>query len=162
MSFCKSVLRNDSGPFCHRLPHNIVSQQLAGTVDVLAERFQAEIHAGFLLVRQHSGNSGPMVLVSVSRVTVSVWYFLSFLPAASFLDLVRTNDMEKPYETPLGQQARKRIREVRGDKALEVSYVTYAQKMMDERRIGYAEGPEEGFKDTIIALKDILDPAAFS
>ncbi len=86
--------------------------------------------------------------------------------------------MEKPYETPLGQMARERMQEVRSDKVLEVSYMTYAQKMMDERRIGYmdglaegreegrAEGREEGrtegFKDTIIALKDILDPTVIA
>lgn len=48
--------------------------------------------------------------------------------------------------------------------------MTYAQKMMDERRVGYmdglAEGREEGrtegFKDTIIALKDILDPTVIA
>ena len=48
--------------------------------------------------------------------------------------------------------------------------MTYAQKMMDERRVGYmdgledgrAEGMEKGFKDTIIALKDILDPAVIA
>ena len=87
-------------------------------------------------------------------------------PILEFLDLVRTNDLEQPYETPLGQMARERIQEVRSDKALEVSYMTYAQKMMDERRVGYVEGREdgheEGFKDTIIALKDILDPAVIA
>lgn len=48
--------------------------------------------------------------------------------------------------------------------------MTYAQKMMDERRVGYmdgledgrAEGMEKGFKDTIIALKDILDPTVIA
>ena len=65
-------------------------------------------------------------------------------PILEFLDLVRTNDMEKPYETPLGQMARERIQEVRSDKVLEVSYMTYAQKMMDERRIGYMDGLVEG------------------
>ena len=87
-------------------------------------------------------------------------------PILEFLDLVRTNDLEQPYETPLGQMARERIQEVRSDKALEVSYMTYAQKMMDERRVGYmdglAEGRAEGFKDAIIALKDILDPAVIA
>ena len=66
--------------------------------------------------------------------------------------------------------ARERIQEVRSDKKLEVSYMTYAQKMMDERRVGYmdgledgrAEGMEKGFKDTIIALKDILDPTVIA
>ena len=48
-------------------------------------------------------------------------------PILEFLDLVRTNDLEQPYETPLGQMARERIQEVRSDKALEVSYMTYAQ-----------------------------------
>ena len=91
-------------------------------------------------------------------------------PILEFLDLIRTNDLEQPYEAPLGQMARERIQEVRSDKKLEVSYMTYAQKMMDERRVGYmdgledgrAEGMEKGFKDTIIALKDILDPAVIA
>lgn len=39
-------------------------------------------------------------------------------PILEFLDLVRTNDMEKLYEMPLGQKARKRIQEVRSDKAM--------------------------------------------
>lgn len=88
-------------------------------------------------------------------------------PILEFLDLVRTNDTDKPYETVLGQKARERIQEVRSDKALEVSYMTYAQKMMDERRIGYLdghedgrkEGREEGLKSAVVALKGILDPA---
>ena len=75
-------------------------------------------------------------------------------PILEFLDLVRTNDMEKPYETPLGQKARKRIQEVRSDKALEVSYMTYAQNMMDERRVGYSEG----LRDAVTALKGVLEP----
>ena len=99
-------------------------------------------------------------------------------PILEFLDLIRTNDLEQPYETPLGQMARERIQEVRSDKKLEVSYMTYAQKMVDERRVGYMDGLEDGraegmekgmekgvekgFKDTIIALKDILDPAVIA
>ena len=91
-------------------------------------------------------------------------------PILEFLDLIRTNDVERAYETPLAMEARKRMQEVRSDKELEVSYMTYAQKMMDERRVGYmdgledgrAEGMEKGFKDTIIALKDILDPAVIA
>ncbi len=87
-------------------------------------------------------------------------------PILEFLDLIRTNDVEKLYETLLAQMARDRMQEVRSDKELEVSYMTYAQKMMDERRVGYmdglSEGREEGFKDTIIALKDILDPAVIA
>ena len=78
--------------------------------------------------------------------------------------------MEQPYETPLGQMARERIQEVRSDKALEVSYMTYAQKMMDERRVGYmdglAEGMEkgmdEGLKKAVTALKGILDPVVIA
>lgn len=80
-------------------------------------------------------------------------------PILEFLDLIRTNDIEHPYETPLAQEARKRMQEVRSDKKLEVSYMTIAQKMLDERRLGYAEGREEGLKEAITALKDILDPA---
>ena len=91
-------------------------------------------------------------------------------PILEFLDLVRTNDLEQPYETPLGQMARERIQEVRSDKALEVSYMTYAQKMMDERRVGYmdglAEGMEkgmdEGLKKAVTALKGILDPVVIA
>ena len=74
-------------------------------------------------------------------------------PILEFLDLIRTNDMDKPYETPLGQKARERIKEVRSDKALEVSYMTYAQKMMNERRIGYAEGREEEFVLTVQRMR---------
>lgn len=44
--------------------------------------------------------------------------------------------------------------------------MTYAQKMMDERRIGYMEGREEsraeGLKDAIMALKGIVDPAVIA
>lgn len=88
-------------------------------------------------------------------------------PILEFLDLVRTNDMEKSYETSLGQMAQERIQEVRSDKALEVSYMTYAQKMLDERRIGYADGLEEGMEkgikkgkqEAILAFKGIVDPS---
>lgn len=79
-------------------------------------------------------------------------------PILEFLDLIHTNDMEKPYETPLGQKARKRIQEVRGDKELEVSYMTYAQKMLDERRLGY----EEGLRESITAFKGILEPSVIA
>ena len=79
-----------------------------------------------------------------------------------FLDLVRTNDVEKLYETPLGQKAKERIREVRSDKTLEVSYMTYAQKIIDERQRGYDEGHEEALKDAIVALKDVLDPTVIA
>ena len=72
--------------------------------------------------------------------------------------MVRTNDVEKLYETPLGQMARERMQEVRSDKELEVSYMTYAQKMMDERRIGY----EEGLRETITAFKGILEPSVIA
>lgn len=37
--------------------------------------------------------------------------------------------------------------------------MTIAQKMLDERRIGYWDGKEEMLKINIIALKGILDPA---
>ena len=95
-------------------------------------------------------------------------------PILEFLDLIRTNDMDKPYETPLGQKTRERIQEVRSDKALEVSYMTYAQKMIDERRIGYMDGLEEGMEKgvekgiekgiekAIIALRGVLDPAVIA
>lgn len=91
-------------------------------------------------------------------------------PILEFLDLVRTNDLEKSYETTLAREAGKRMREVRSDKELEVSYMTLAQKMLDERRIGYAEGREEGIEEgiekgieeglqkAIKALKGVLDP----
>ena len=87
-------------------------------------------------------------------------------PILEFLDLVRTNDVEKLYETPLGQKARERMQEVRSDKALEVSYMTFAQKMLDERRIGYVEGREEGreegLRETITAFKGILEPSVIA
>lgn len=80
-----------------------------------------------------------------------------------FFDLIYTNDLEKLYEMPLGQKSWEQILEVRSDKGLKVSYMTYAQKMMDERRIGYiegrGEGRSEGLKDAIMALKGIVDPA---
>lgn len=52
--------------------------------------------------------------------------------------------MDKLNEMPWGQSARERIQEVRSDKTLEVSYMTYAQKMLDERRFAYAEGEAAG------------------
>ncbi len=36
--------------------------------------------------------------------------------------------------------------------------MTIAQKMLDERRIGYLDGKEEMLRTNIIALKGILDP----
>lgn len=52
--------------------------------------------------------------------------------------------------------------------------MTYAQKMLDERRLGYAEGRAEGraegeargraegIKEAIVALGGILDPAVIA
>ncbi len=79
-------------------------------------------------------------------------------PILEFLDLIRTNDIEKRYETPLGEKAREKIQAVRNDRTLEVSYMTYAQKMLDERRLGYAEG----IKDAIMALGGVLEPAVIA
>ena len=95
-------------------------------------------------------------------------------PILEFLDLIRTNDLEKAYETPLARETRKRIQLVRSDKELEVSYMTLAQKMLDERRMGYQEGREEGMEEgiekgiekgieeglrkAIIALRGVLAP----
>lgn len=92
-----------------------------------------------------------------------------------FLDMIRTNDLEKPYETPLGQKAKERVQAVRSDRALEVSYMTYAQKIMDERRYGFNEGLAEGeargeargeakgraetLKSAVLAMKDLAAPA---
>ena len=40
--------------------------------------------------------------------------------------------------------------------------MTLAQKMLDERRLGFAEGREEGIEEglrkAIVALKGVLDP----
>ncbi len=87
-------------------------------------------------------------------------------PMVEFLDLIRTNDVEKAYETTLGQKALRRMQEVRSDKELEVSYMTFAQKMLDERRVGYMdgleEGMEQGLKNAVIALKGVLDPAVIA
>lgn len=76
-----------------------------------------------------------------------------------FLDMIRTNDMEKSYETPLGQKAKARVQAVRSDKELEVSYMTIAQKMLDERRLGYKEGRTEMANESIAALKGLLEPS---
>ena len=62
------------------------------------------------------------------------------------------------------------MKEIRSDKELEVSYMTIAQKMLDERRLGYAEGREEGIglgreealKENIAALKGLLAPAVIA
>lgn len=40
--------------------------------------------------------------------------------------------------------------------------MTFAQKMLDERRIGYAEGREEGLKDAVTALKGVLEPSVIA
>ena len=99
-----------------------------------------------------------------------------------FLDLIRTNDIEKPYETLLVQKTRERMQEVRSDKELEVSYMTIAQKMLDERRSGYLDGVEEGIdkgmkkgmekgmekgvekglKMAVASLKGIVEPAVIA
>lgn len=92
-----------------------------------------------------------------------------------FLDMIRTNDLEKTYETPLGQKAKARVQAVRSDRALEVPYMTYAQKMLDERRLAYNEGLIEGeargeakgeargraetLKNAVLAMKDLAEPA---
>ena len=54
--------------------------------------------------------------------------------------------MERTYATALGQMAQKKIQAVRQDRILEVSYMTYAQKMLDERSAGYRMGHREGLE----------------
>lgn len=88
-----------------------------------------------------------------------------------FLDMIRTNDLEKVYETPLGQRAKARVQEVRSDRTLEVAYMTYAQKMLDERKLAFNEGLIEGeargeakgraetLKNAVLAMKDLAEPA---
>lgn len=84
----------------------------------------------------------------------------------SFLKDTDVTDVERVYETPLAMEARKRMQEVRSDKELEVSYMTLAQKMLDERRMGYAEGREEGIEEglrkAVAALKGVLEPAVIA
>lgn len=83
-----------------------------------------------------------------------------------YLDFVRTNDMDRPYETPLAQKARDRVQVVRSDKEMEVPYMTYAQKIWDERRLGYKEGREEGLEEgmekTVLALKGLIEPSVIA
>ena len=91
---------------------------------------------------------------------------------------IRTNDMEKLYETRLGQMTRDCMQEVRSDRGKEKSYMTYMQKMLDERLIGYQdglkegreegraegheegreEGREKGREESVAALKGLLAP----
>ena len=40
--------------------------------------------------------------------------------------------------------------------------MTYAQKMLDERKLAYAEGRDEGINESIAALKGLLDPATIA
>ena len=108
-------------------------------------------HVFFLNSHYTEGNASPSIL--------------------EFLDMIRTNDLEKTYETPLGQKAKARIQAVRSDRALEVPYMTYAQKMLDERRLAYNEGLIEGeakgeargraetLKNAVLAMKDLAEPA---
>lgn len=43
---------------------------------------------------------------------------------------------------------------------MEMSYMAYVQKIMDERQIGYMDGQKEVLKSIVIALKVIFDPVA--
>ena len=40
--------------------------------------------------------------------------------------------------------------------------MTIAQKMLDERRMGFREGREETLKDAVLALKGILEPSVIA
>ncbi len=79
-----------------------------------------------------------------------------------FLDLVRTNDLERAYQTLLGQQTREQIKAVRSDKKWEVPYMTFEQKLREERREAYEEGVEEGMQKGIekgiSMFKGLLEP----
>ncbi len=57
-------------------------------------------------------------------------------PILEFLDLIRTNDVERVYETPLAMEARKRMQEVRSDKELEVSYIVFDAFQSENTVIG--------------------------
>lgn len=57
-----------------------------------------------------------------------------------FLDLMRTNDMMRDYQTPLGQQTKEQIEAIRADREWEVSYMTFRQKLDEERQEAFEEG----------------------
>ncbi len=77
-------------------------------------------HVFFLNSQYQTGNTSPAIL--------------------EFLDMVRTDDMERNYQTPLGRQIKEKIEEVRSDRELEVPYMTFVQKLDEKYRDGYADG----------------------
>ncbi len=94
--------------------------QLEGTDTV----YDDGSHVFFLNSRYRIGNASAAIL--------------------EFLDLVRTDDMARDYQTPLGQKTKEKIKAVRNDHEWEVSYMTFKQKLDEERREAYAEGAAEG------------------
>lgn len=65
---------------------------------------------------------------------------------AEYLRYVRTNDDQCPFSSLLAREARRKVNEVRHNKAKEVSYMTFAAKMRDERKYGWTTGMEQGMK----------------
>lgn len=48
--------------------HNLFASQFAGSVDVLAERFQTEIHANIILIQQHASHGEAMFSLHRSQL----------------------------------------------------------------------------------------------
>ncbi len=91
------------------------TSQLKGT-DII---YDDGSHVFFLNSQYQTGNASAAIL--------------------EFLDMVRTDDMAREYQTPLGQQTKEEIEAVRSDHNWEVSYMTFRQKLDEERRDAYEE-----------------------
>jgi predicted transposase/invertase (TIGR01784 family) len=69
-----------------------------------------------------------------------------------FLDYIRTKDDHHPYGSELVKKAIMEVERLREDEKIGGTYMTWAMNMRDERKIGRAEGIQQGIINTIVSF----------
>ena len=75
---------------------------------------------------------------------------------AEYLDYIRDADDSRMFSTELGMLAKNLTAKVRYNPEKEVSYMTYRQKINEEREEAWAEGAREEFRKVVATLLKTL------
>ena len=95
-------------------------------------------HVMFLNSRYMTGNAAPAI--------------------TEYLDYIRTNDDSAGYHSELLHRTVEKVREVRSDEKMEVSYMMWQLKYQDALEEGRAEGRAEGHAEaTLSAIKNLIN-----
>ncbi len=68
-------------------------------------------------------------------------------PILEFLDFVRRNDSNASYTSELANSVAKAVDDVRHDRGKEKAYMTFAEKLQDERYFAFRDGKAEGIAE---------------